>query len=102
MDACCTKPRKLAQHLALAPLLKSAMHRFVVGIALWQQMPLCSRVQNPQDGLQNGSRRYGLASPATLGNLFLGKMLPDPVPLVVAQAQHELIYTYVYSSCQPF
>ena len=62
MDASCTKPRKLAQHLALAPLLKSAMHRFVVGIALRQQMPLCARVQNPQDGFQNGSRRYRLAS----------------------------------------
>jgi len=34
--------------------------------------------------------------------VFLGKMLPNPFPLVVAQAQHAPTYTYVYSSCQPF
>ena len=92
----------LAQHFALAPLLKPAMHRFVVGIALRQQVPLCARVQHPEHRLQDRSCRHRRAARATLRDVFLGEMFPDPGPLVVAQAQHALTDTYGYSSCQPF
>jgi hypothetical protein len=78
----------LAQDLALAPLLKPAMHRVVVGVALGQQVPLRARVQNPQDGLQDGAGGYGLATRATLWDVLLGKMLPNSFPLFVAQPQH--------------
>src|SRR5579885_441190 len=43
----------LAQHLALAPLLEAAMHRLVVGVTLRQQVPLRTRVQNPEYRLQH-------------------------------------------------
>ena len=78
----------VAQPLAFAPRLESAMHRFVVGIALRQHVPLRPGVQNPQDGLQDGSGRHRFAAGATFGEVFLGKMFPNPFPVVVAQPQH--------------
>ena len=78
----------LAQHLALAPLLKSAMHRLVVGVTLGQHMPLRAGVQNPQDGLQDRSCRHRFAAGAAFGDVFLGKVFPNAFPLVVAQSQH--------------
>ena len=56
----CQLRENLAQYLTLAPLLKPAMDRFVVGIALRQQVPLCARVQNPQDGLKMARAGTGL------------------------------------------
>ena len=78
----------VAQHLAFAPLLESAMHRFVVGIALRQHGPLRTGVQNPQDGLQDGSGRHRFAAGTAFGEVFLGKMFPNPFPVFVAQPQH--------------
>jgi hypothetical protein len=43
----------LAQHFTLTPLLKSAMDRLVVGVALGEQVPLCTGVQNPEDRFQH-------------------------------------------------
>lgn len=78
----------LAQPFAFAPLLKPAMHRFVVGVALRQQMPLRARVQNPEHGFQNRARGYRFAAGAAFREVFLGKMLPNAFPLIVAQVQH--------------
>src|SRR6266513_4568049 len=79
----------LAQHLALAPLLESSMHRLVVRVALRKHVPLRTRVQYPQHRLEHFARRDGLASRTTFGNILLGKMLPDSLPLFVTQSQHE-------------
>lgn len=87
-----------AQRLAFAPLLKSAMHRFVVGITLGEQMPLRTRVQNPQ----YGSLRHRLAAWTTFWDVRFGEMVLNPLPLVVTQPQHAGTYTSVGSPCQRF
>ena len=74
----------LAQHLALAPLLKAPMHRLVVRVALRKHVPLRAGVQNPQHRFEHFARRYRLATRATFGDVLLGKMLPNPFPLIVA------------------
>jgi len=58
-----------AQHLAFAPLLKPAMHRFVIGITLRQHVPLRARVQDPQHGFQDRARRHGLVRPGRLSGI---------------------------------
>jgi hypothetical protein len=78
----------VAQHLAFAPLLEAAMHRFVVGRALRQHVPLRTGVQNPQDGLQDASGRHRFAAGAAFGEVLLGKMFPNPFPVFIAQPQH--------------
>src|SRR5579885_1621896 len=83
----------LAQHFTLAPLLKAAMDRLVVGIALRQHVPLGPGVQNPQDCFQDRPCGDGFAARPSLGDVFLGEMVPKPLPLFVAQAQHERIST---------
>ena len=83
----------LPQHLACAPLLKAAMHRLVVGITLGEQVPLRPRVQNPQHRFQDRTCGDRLAPRAPVGDVSLGKMFPNPFPLVVAQPQHARTYT---------
>jgi len=78
----------LAQHLALAPLLEPAMDRFVVGIALGQQMPLRAGVQNPEHRVQDLASGHQFAAWACVRNVFLGELVPNPVPLVITQPQH--------------
>lgn len=65
------------------------MHRLIVGVTLRQHVPLRARVQNPQHGLQDRTRRYRLASGAPLGDVFLRKVFPNPFPLFVAQLKHD-------------
>src|SRR5262245_22673402 len=76
------------QNLIAAPSLKAPMCRFVVGIALRQHMPLCTRVENPQDRFKNPTGRDGFASGTTIGNVLLLKMHPDPFPLLVRESNH--------------
>jgi len=45
--------KDLTQDLPLTPLLEPAMNGFVVGIALRQEMPLGTGIQNPKHGLQD-------------------------------------------------
>lgn len=92
----------LAQDLALAPLLKPAMDGFVIRIVLGQQVPLRARVQNPEHSFLYRPGGDRLAARAGIRNMFFRKMFPDAIPLVVAQAQHNGIYTYVHSCCQQF
>ncbi len=49
--------QNLTEHLAVAPLLKSAMDGLVVGIELGQQVPLRARVQN--QGVASKTARAG-------------------------------------------
>lgn len=76
------------QHLAFAPLLVPTLHRFVVGIALRQQVALRPRVQNPQDGRQDRAGGHWFAPGQAFGDVFLGKVFEDAVPLMVTQTQH--------------
>lgn len=83
----------LPQHLPLTPLLESAMDRFVVRITLGQEVPLRSGVQNPEHGFQDRSGRDGCPSRTGIRNMLFGKMFANPVPLVIAQPQHDGTYT---------
>ena len=80
--------QNLAQHLAFAPLLEAAVHRLVVRVALRQHVPLCASVQNPQRRVQHSPCRHWLASWATFGDILLGKIFPNTLPLLVAQSLH--------------
>ena len=82
----------LPQHLPLAPLLESAMHRLVVGIALRQEVPLRARIQNPEHGLQDRSCGDGLPPRSRIRDMLFRKVLPNPLPLIVAQAKHVRAY----------
>ena len=93
---------QLREHLALTPLLESPMDRFVVGIALRQQVPLRAGVQNPEHGVQDRAGRDRFAPGTVIRNVLLGKMLPNSVPLVIAQPQHDRTYRDMRSSRQLF
>ncbi len=43
----------LAQHILVTPLLESSMDGFVVGIALWREVPLRPGVRNPEHCFQD-------------------------------------------------
>ena len=92
----------LPQDLTLTPLLKPAMDRFVIWIALRQQMPLGPGVQNPEHRIQDGACRDRLASRAIVRDVLFGEVCSNPFPLVIAQPQHRRTYTAPYSPSQQF
>jgi hypothetical protein len=51
-------------------------------------MPLRTCVEKPQDCFKNATCRDRLASGTTIGNVFLRKMIPDPLPLLVRESNH--------------
>ena len=61
----------------------------------WNDLMKAQRLDAVQDWYRH---RHGFALEATLRNVLLGKMLPDPLPLVVAQSQHtkRIVGTYAY------
>ena len=65
--------QNLTQHLAAAPSLKPAMHRFVVRITLRQYVPLRPGVQNPQ------CRSAGLRPIASMGSAISSGTYAKPV-----------------------
>src|SRR5215831_21112054 len=69
------------QNLIAAPSLKAPTHGFVVRVALRQHVPLRTCVEKPKDCFKNATYRDRLASGTTIGNVFLRKMTPDPLPL---------------------
>ena len=72
--------KDLPQHLLVTPLLEATVDGFVIRIALGEQMPLGPGVQNPERGLQDGTSRHRFAARANVWEVFLRKMLPDPLP----------------------
>lgn len=86
----------------MAPLLESAMHGLVVGRARRQEMPLDSSVQNPEHGLQDGSGWGRFAARTTVRDVLFEKLLPNPFPLIVAQAKHARAYKDESSGRQLF
>ena len=78
-----------AQDFALAPLLEAPMHGLVVRVALRQHVPLGPGIENPQNAFEHLACGHRLATRAAFGNVLLGKMLPDTLPLLIAQPQHE-------------
>jgi hypothetical protein len=83
----------LPQHLLLTPLLESAMHRLVVGIALRQEVPLRARIQNPEHRFQDRPGGDGLPLRTGIRDLLFRKVFANPLPLIVAQPQHARTYT---------
>lgn len=75
------------------------MDRSVILIALRQLMPLHTGIQNPDNCFQCDSGVDRFVSWTVSGNMFLGKMFPDPIPALVAQAQHEHDYRGPCSCC---
>ena len=45
-----------------APMLKAAMHRFVIRIALRQHVPLGTRIENPEHGFEDLAGRDRFAA----------------------------------------
>src|SRR3974390_3081321 len=76
------------QDFIAAPSLEAPMHRFVVRVALRKHMPLRTCVENPQDRFKHAPCRDRFSSRTPVGNMLLRKMLPDPVPLLVAEPNH--------------
>ena len=72
------------QDFVVAPSLKTAMHRFVIRIALRQHMPLRASVQNPQHGFKDLTRRDRLTAWASFDNVLFRKMISDTFPLQIA------------------
>jgi hypothetical protein len=68
--------------------LKTAMHGFVIGIALRQHVPLSAGVQNPQRCFQNLTRGNGLAARPSIRNVLFRKMIPDTFPFRIKQPNH--------------
>ena len=60
------------------------MHRLVVRVALRKHVPLRARVEDPQHRFEHLARGHRLATRTTFGDVLLGKMLPNPFPLIVA------------------
>lgn len=77
------------QDLALTPLLDAAMDSFVVGIAPGEEAPLCAGVQNPEHRLQDRPCGDRSTARTTVRDVFFGEVLPNPVPLVIAQTKHD-------------
>lgn len=90
----------LAQHLALVPLLKSTMHRFVVGVALRQQVLLRARVQYPKHAFKTARAEDSLRSGGFSG-CVPRETVPEFVPVGRHVMQHEGALWQVCSSIQP-
>ena len=92
----------LVQHFPLTPLLEPPMDGFVIRIALREQVPLRPRVQHPEPGVQDRSGGHRFASGAAIRNVFFGEMLPNSVPLIVAQTEHDRSYKHGFPCRQLF
>ena len=49
-------------------------------------------IRNPAHRLQDRPSRDRFTARATIRDVFFGKVPPDPLPLVVTQAQHDKTY----------
>ena len=76
--------KHIAQDIVAAPVLKAAMHGFVVRVALRQHVPLSTGVENPKDGFDDVSGSNRLASRSAGRDVFLRKMIPDTIPVFIA------------------
>ena len=86
----------ITQYLILAPLLKAAVDRFVV-IALRQPVPLgpVLRIQRTASRILRAGT--GLRPRRPAGIFSSGKMLPDPLPLVVGQMYYtQSLYFFLW------
>src|SRR5207253_3183144 len=85
-----------AQNFLTAPLLEAPMNRLVVRVALRKHVPLRTGVQNPQNGFQNSACWDRFAVRTTVRNIFLWKVVPNPLPLVITQFQHVHEFTALH------
>ena len=85
-------PQRSIQHPRPAPLLEPPVHGLVIRMALRHHVPLGTGLQDPQNGLENTPGRHR-RPPAPLSPSLLGKVVADPLPLVVGQLSHKKIYS---------
>lgn len=55
-------------------------------------MPLGPGVQNPEHGLPDRPGRDWFAAGPIVRTMFFGEMVPNPLPVVIAQSQHAGTY----------
>ena len=89
----------LPQNLLLTPLLEPTMDRFIIRIALRQEVPLGPGIQNLEHRVQHRSGGDGLPPRTGIRDVLFGKVFANPLPLIVAQPQHAGTYR-VGSSCR--
>ena len=82
-------PQGVLQHAGAAPLLEAPVRGLVVGVALGHHMPLGPGLQDPQDPLEDLPGR-NRRPPAPLSRALLGKVVADPIPLVVRELEHKV------------
>jgi len=75
----------VAQHGTATQPLEAAVNRLIVRIPLRQHVPLGASRENPQHRFQNAAGGNRFAAWTARGNILLGKVLPNPFPLVVAE-----------------
>ena len=75
----------VAQHGTATPPLEAAVHRLIIRIPLRQHVPLGAGRENPQHRFQNAAGRNRFAPRTARGNMFFGKVFPNPFPLIVAE-----------------
>ena len=90
----------ISQDRPLIPLLESARHRLVGGIALREQGPLHPGVQHPEHRVQDGSGWDRCAARTSVRDVCFRKMVPKSFPVIVAQPQYGSAYTDRPSCCQ--
>ena len=76
------------QHVLTAPLLEAPMHGLVVGKRLRKPVPLRAGVEDPQHRLEDRAGRHRLAARTIVRVVLLGKMFPNPLPVLIAQSPH--------------
>ena len=74
----------IARDFVTAPLLKAAMHRFVVRVALREHVPLRTRIEDPEDAFDDSAGGNRLAAGSAGYNVLLRKVVPDAFPVLVA------------------
>jgi hypothetical protein len=70
----------------------------VVGIALRKHVPLRAGVENPQHGFQNPACWDRYTTGTTVRNIFLRKVLANPLPVLFAQSQHVHNFTALHAA----
>jgi hypothetical protein len=65
------------------------MDGLVIRIALGEQVPLGSGVQDPEYALQDGSCWDRFAARTTVRDVFFREMFSNPFPVVIAQTKRD-------------
>lgn len=81
---CCRRSHRSTHTATGDPqrFLEAPVHRLVVRIPLRKHVPLGARVENPQHRFQDLTSGDGFAARTTIRNIFLRKVLANPLPIL--------------------